>query len=54
MVTFPEAFVNELLAYLSQRPYGEVENAVSAIRYFVAESKKQADNGDGGETESAS
>jgi len=53
-VIIPTDFAQALLSYLYSRPYGEVEQPVSALRYYMSQQTQEEQNGDGSETESAS
>ena len=54
-ITIPTDFAQALLSYFYERPYGEVEQIVSALKYFMTnQPTNEVSNGDGGETESTS
>lgn len=53
-VKIPVAFVQELIKYLGEKPFSEVENAIYNLRYFTEKSLMEDSNADGGETKSAS
>ena len=54
-VTLPKEFAQSLLSYFYEKHYGEVEQVVAALRYFMSQQPtEEVSNGDGSETESAS
>lgn len=54
-VKLPRGFIQELIKYLGDKPFHEVENAIYNLRYFMEKSiMEETANGDGSTTESAS
>lgn len=55
ITTIPTDFAHALLSYFYEKPYGEVEQIVGALRYYMSNPPtSENSNGDSGETESAS
>lgn len=52
-VKIPIGFVEELIKYLGDKPFSEVENAIYNLRYFTQKTFEE-DNGNSGQTTSAS